>query len=195
MRPGRPPLNNHQPAYVLPDANYFSTDTRNVLTYLASILHTPSVARVRDIQKSVKQRLSADSKKLDSIYREMNKLRSAYQRFRELTIEEKTIRERQLRALALLGSDLTEASIANLTADDLATISVSQLRDKTPLWELIAEALEHLGDTRIFELQALLAQFNIRPTRQAIESAIETHKDVFTVRKEEREKYVSLKGA
>ena len=193
MRPGRQSLKEQ--TCVLPDAEYFGTDTRNVLTYLASLLHTPPVARASDITESIRQRLSADSKRLDSVYKEMNKLRRAYQRFRELTIEEKMIRERQLRALALIGPQLGEETIANLTADDIATIKFSQLRDKTPLWELIAEVLEHIGETRIFELQMMLTQFDIRPTRQAIESAIETHKDVFDVRKEEREKYVSLKGA
>lgn len=193
MRPGRPPI-KEQTACALPDASCFGTDTRNVLTYLESILHTPDVARASDITASIRQRLSADSKRLDSVYKEMNKLRRAYQRFRELTIEEKTIRERQLRALALVGPGLGEATVADLTADDIATLSVSKLRDKTALWELIAELLEHIGETRIYELQTMLTQFDIRPTRQAIESAIETHKDVFDVRKEEREKYVSLKG-
>jgi hypothetical protein len=153
------------------------------------------VARASDIAESIEHRLTADSKRLDSVYKEMKKLRRAYQRFRELIIEERTIRERQLRALALVGPDLDQATIANLTADDIATVNVSELRDKTSLWELIAEVLEHAGETRIYELQMMLAQFEIRPTRQAIESAIETHKDVFDVRKEEREKYVSLKGA
>jgi hypothetical protein len=153
------------------------------------------VARASDITESIRQRLSTDSKRLDSVYKEMNKLRRAYQRFRELTIEEKAIRERQLRALALIGPELDQGTIADLTVDDIATLSVSQLRDKTALWELVAEVLEHTGETRIFELQTMLTQFNIRPTRQAIESAIETHKDIFEVRKEEREKYVSLKGA
>lgn len=195
MRPGK-----HEglpTRVVLPPASYFLSDARNILTFLASSLYRSCVARGSELSEALKGRLKDDGESLNSIYKEMNKLRSAYNRFRDLTEQERTIRERALRLYALLGSELSQSELGDIFADDVATIgSLQEIRDRTSLWEVIAVVLEQAGEIRVFELDMLLTQFNIKTTRQAIESAIDTHRAVFSVRKKGREKYVSLrKGA
>ena len=155
------------------------------------------MARGSELAEALKSRLKDDGEALDSIYKEMNKLRSAYNRFRDLTEQERTIRERALRLSALLAPELSQSDLADIFADDVATIgSVQEIRDRISLWEMIAVVLEQTGEVRVFELDMLLTKFDIKPTRQAVESAIDTHRNVFSVRKKGREKYVSLrKGA
>ncbi len=152
------------------------------------------MARGTELAEALKSRLKDDGETLESVYKEMNKLRSAYNRFRDLTEQERTIRERGLRVCALLAPELSQSDLADVFADDVATVdSVQDMRDRISLWEMISVVLDQTGEIRIFELNLLLAHFKIDATRQAIESAIDTHKKMFHVRRKGREKYVSLK--
>lgn len=191
MRPGRP---TNQETFSLPPIEFFLNEARFSLTRLVSILHTSCVARASEIIEAFKQRLKDDGKELDEVYGKLNKLRSAYNQFRDLTDREKVLRKRMIRAVALVGNKFSTADLAEITADELGTLfNTEALRKDLNLWEAIADVLDHVGETRIFEVKMILSQFQIYATRQAIESAIETHQDVFKVRKQGREKYVSLK--
>jgi len=65
--------------------------------------------------------------------------------------------------------------------------------DDLPLWEAIAAILEQVSPIQICELQHLLDQFEKKVSRQAIESAIATHKELFETHTRSREKFVHLK--
>jgi hypothetical protein len=195
MRPGR---RESAPTTVsIPTAEHFLSDARIVLTFLESVLYRGSVARGSELAEALKERLQGKSDSLESVTTEMNTLRSAYNRYRDLAEQKEQLRQETLRLAAVLAPQLSPSDMADIFADDVASIGTMQeMRGRVALWEVLAVILEQTGEIRVFELDMLLSTFNINGTRQAVESAIDTHRKVFSVRRKGREKYVSLrKGA
>ncbi|HZR30950.1 MAG TPA: hypothetical protein VFA76_03735 [Terriglobales bacterium] len=70
-----------------------------------------------------------------------------------------------------------------------------KLRQELNLWEVLAYYLEATTEARVPDIQQFLAHAGVRKiTKQAIESALRTHADIFNIRLEGREKFISLKG-
>lgn len=191
MRSGRP---FNQPTISLPEWESIVHDATLLLTDVQSLLHHSRMARASELTEALMQRLRDDGKALDDIYRKQRELRSAYNQFRDTIEQERTVRQRVLRTVALLGDSISSADLADVTSDELATLAnTNVLRSTVPLWEMVAEVLSETGETRVYELERALAQYNLHISRQALESALRTHPKVFRVRKEKREKYVSLR--
>jgi hypothetical protein len=62
------------------------------------------------------------------------------------------------------------------------------------LWKVIREIARQTSGIRIVELERALKAFGIESSRQAIESAIATHKKEFRITRQGREKYVALRA-
>jgi hypothetical protein len=63
------------------------------------------------------------------------------------------------------------------------------------LWEVMVAIVEQKPGIQVIELQLALEHFGRKTSRQAIESALATHKNEFETKVRGREKFVSLKGA
>jgi hypothetical protein len=167
-------------------------DSRKLLTDVDSILHNPVVIKIADIVKRLQQQLESDARHLESNYAEQNKLRPHVLRFRDLESDAKAREGRLQRTMALLGEDrFPDAGTGDDSekSDDHVLITPSDL----PLWSAIQGILEQVSDIQVVELQLILEQLGKKVSRQAIESALATHKNLFSIRTRGREKFVSLK--
>jgi hypothetical protein len=171
----------------------YKADARKFLTFLAPKLQTMGMARYTDVVDALKQQLAQDGERVLEINKEIAKLRSSYNRFRDLTEEAKTKTARMLTTRTLLGDAISKNELTEAFLDELSALGTSEeLRAKLNLWEAVVEILRHVPQAQVGEIHTALDVLNIRTTRQAIESAIATHKHLFRVRKHGREKFISL---
>ena len=62
------------------------------------------------------------------------------------------------------------------------------------LWEVIEVYLRYAREAQIANIEYFLNWAGLKANRQAIESAVKTHPEVFRQEKHGREKFISLKG-
>lgn len=170
--------------------------TRNNLTTLGSRLSNRLMARHQDIAAGLAAQLKADTSDAHKISDEMNKLRSAFKKYRDLSAQLNGTTERIKSVLAVLADSKEKDIVETFELLDSLGIPLdipSEIRTKTPLWKLVREIVRQVVELQVVEIENALPYFGIKTSRQAIESAIDTHKDVFKSRKQGRERFVSLK--
>jgi len=171
----------------------YKADARNNLTHLASRLHNLGMAKFTDVVDALKQQLAQDGERVSEINKQINKLRPAYNRFRDLANEAKTKTARMLTTRTLLGDMVSTNELVAAFLDELSALGTpDELRAELNLWEALAEILRHIPQAQVGEIHTLLGSLGINTTPQAIESAIVTHKHLFRVKKHGREKFISL---
>jgi hypothetical protein len=75
------------------------------------------------------------------------------------------------------------------------TVSPKQCRDNLSLWEAMKEYLQYVPEARIAETEAFFEAVQMpNANRQSMESALKRHPETFKIRKDNREKYISLKS-
>jgi len=181
----------------------------NILPSVAEVLHAESMPDVSDAATAIIQRLEHDCARVDEIRREIGSLAPAYNKYRDL----KADLEKRLQAIrkmaVLLGQERLMEATLNEDNDGTARQGYVVARDSgimaeldeptesLPLWEQIEQLLACVEQARPPDI---LAFFNSRGgskrpkvTRQAVESAIKTHPDVFRIRKRDSERYLCLK--
>jgi len=144
--------------------------------------------RVSDIQEALKQQAASDMNRLDAIDAEQRELREQYLRFRDLDDEKKLKNSRLQRTASVLG-DIYEDMVTKDKKFRPYAIAVSEVA----LWEAMLAILEHVPEMQLHELQHTLAELGKKVSRQAIESAVTTHRDKFESKPRGRDKFVSLK--
>ena len=147
-----------------------------------------------DILPALVTQREADVKKLESLNQRLNALRPQFQEYRELDTVARALEER---IRATVGT-LSDVALGAKDLSDLADLGVSipslkEERENTPLWKVVREITRQVTQIRVVELETVLRTLEFKVSRQAIESAIETHPHTFRVTKKAREKYVSLK--
>jgi hypothetical protein len=154
------------------------------------------VARLPDIVDGLVKQRMADAEEIRKTGTELKKLRSAYQRYRDLTAHLDSRVERVKIALALLAAkeneDIVEA-FEFLDGLGIALEAPTHMRDEVPLWKMIREIVRQVEEIRIVELENVIDSLKIKASRQALESAIDAHKRTFQIRRSGREKFVALK--
>jgi len=157
------------------------------------------MARLADILKALIAQLSEEARKISKLNDEMNDLRPAYKRYMELSKEVELRADRVRATFGLLESE-PEFDSQTTSMDYLEHLGINvgeSLTEKwkNPLWKFMREIVRQVPEVQVVELEALLAGMRIKTSRQAIESALESHREVFRVQRRGREKFVSLKGA
>lgn len=146
--------------------------------------------RIQDIASGLRQQWQDNEKDLQRIHNEQSELRPAYIRY--LNLEEEAKRKMtRLRRLAILLQTQKDWE----PAEQAAKIGMDiDLFDEIALWEAISEILRLTGEVRVVDLHLLLRKlYSENVSRQAIESALLTHAELFRFRRAEREKFVALK--
>jgi hypothetical protein len=140
-----------------------------------------------DLLPNFSGHLNSVTDKLTKMNSELMGLRPQFIRYRELSKEAEEL-ERQVHAIvALARNALDERQINNISVD------LPGIYSDVPLWEMIQEIARQVVDIRIVELETILESLGHKMSRQAIESAINTHLDKFKITKRGREKFVALK--
>lgn len=166
---------------------------------LASRLYKPIMPRLQDVLHALRTQWNEDEKALEAALEEQNKLRASYIRFMDLQeqIKQRTERLRRV-GLLLFDSDITptkDIAAMQATARRLG-IQLDEFEavfGGVPLWTVIAELLRHTGELQVVDLHTILHNCGEKVSRQAVESALETHANEFRIRRRGREKFVSLK--
>jgi hypothetical protein len=169
-------------------------DSTKCLTEVASTCNVDLVIRFVDIEKRLHQQYDADAKSLKANYQRQNKLLPAVIEFRDLETEAKSREDRMRRVIELLGEDKFEDTRKELLAgNDVSRMIAVNVDDKSPLWETMRTILEQSSELQVVDLQDALLHFGKKASRQAIESALASHKETFETKTRSREKFVSLK--
>jgi hypothetical protein len=170
----------------------------NNLTSVARVLHDSRMARATDVFDRIRDALVVDAKRQKEIRAEMHNLSEAHNRYLSLQRESKAHEDSANALKSLLGPD---ALIAAMKQDDSDSIgsemeiypAVAQLREAAPLWQHVQQYLRFVPEAQVGEIVDILRWLKIEANRQAVESALKTHSRIFRVRKQGREKFVSLK--
>src|SRR5438105_610047 len=162
------------------------------LTTVASECNVGSVVRFADIEKRLDEQYVEDVKQLRKNYSEQNRLRPSVVRFHDLEREAKVRQERIARVVMLLRDNKFERRELP-TGNDVSRDIVVSVDDKPPLWLAMKAIVEQTTEVQVVELQNALEYFKIKASRQAIESALASHKETFETKTRGREKFVSLK--
>jgi len=150
------------------------------------------------ISEAVEQTIKRDGEKLVAVNAELKALHTGYLKYKELLGERALLEERLQVNVAVMGEHAsleTGTLVENLVATEGLTLidDVDEDRKAVPLWKIIREIIKHTEKIRIVDLETQLVLYGFEVTRQAIESAIRTHRPVFRESKRGREKFVSLK--
>lgn len=150
--------------------------------------------RFADIEKRLDQQYLEDAKQLRKNYSEQNRLRPAVLRFHDLEREAKAREERMARVVMLLGEEKFKDTRRELLAGkDVSKEIVVFVDDNLPLWLAMKAIVEQTTEVQVVDLQDTLEYFEIKASRQAIESALASHKETFETKVRNRDKFVSLK--
>jgi CBS domain-containing protein len=164
------------------------------LTHVASSFSVTHMVRYKDIEKRLGQQYNSDVKSLKQNYARQNELLGYVIEFRDLEREAKSREDRARRVIELLGDEeFADTRKEMLNGVDVSKEVVITTSDESPLWEAMQTLLEQTGELQVVDLQDTLLHFGRKVTRQAIESALGSHKEAFHTVVRNRDKFVSLK--
>jgi hypothetical protein len=178
----------------------YNSDSGFCLTLPESKRTLASIVAVRskDVMSSLARQAKADFAAMGTMQDRLHELQPMYQEYRELSPQVAQKEERAKIALAMLfaakSPDFGSIEQACEKMDSAGTQSLSDVND-VPLWKLMREILRQVPEMQVIDLEHMLLIIGLKTNRPSVDSAIETHKETFTVRKRGREKFISLKGA
>ena len=147
-----------------------------------------------DYHEALRDQYKSDSGRLIELDKQLNELRPKFVKYKDLSSERAEVEQRIRVLLAILGYLLSEEELRDLCERPGVQIeSPVKERDQTSLWRVLRELVRQVNEIRIVDLEAVLKQYGFKVSRQAIESAIETHKKTFRSERKGRERFVSLR--
>lgn len=170
------------------------------LDKVMSWLHSISVPDFFDVIESIKGRLVHECNRLNEIRKEMQPLEAAHNLYVDLYNERIKRENRIQRIVAVLGKQgdslLKQDQEPDYPISAGMTIAARSQREDLPLWEAMREYLHYVPEARISEMESFFGTVfgvDFPSNRQAMESALKRHPNVFKVRKVKREKLISLR--
>jgi len=165
-------------------------DSTNILTQVESSCIIGTVIRFADLRERLERQYDEDYEYLENNYAEQNKLLPAVRRFNDLEREAKVRRERGAGIIAVLGEEkFKEVDVKRRTVGK----DIFFASESVPLWAAMRAIVEQVSEIQVVDLQSALEYFKRKVSRQAIESALASHKETFEIKTRNREKFVSLK--
>jgi len=172
------------------DGENLKSESTTIVDKVYSLLYTTGM-RVQDVAQALRQQWEDNQRELHRIRDEQNELRAAHIRYLNLEEEAKRKIVTLQRVGVLLGrqGDWDVEKEAKKLGLDIDVIFAD-----IALWEVLAEVLKLTGEIRVVDLHLVLQEVYIESvTRQAMESAMRTHSELFKFRRSGREVFVSLK--
>jgi hypothetical protein len=197
-RPGRP--YKQHPLIIPPRADKIVVNITFLLTKVASWLHTLCVPDRYEIGERMRQRLLHECK---SIAASRERIKSDIEAYHRVVDELEQVAKREKRINRIVGvfgekeCERLEEENKELRSAifDATAIHPSRLRDSISLWEAMNEYLQYVPEARIGDMEEFFQAVEMEnANRQAMESALKRHPETFKIRKDKREKYISLKA-
>lgn len=152
-----------------------------------------------DAKALLQERLLHEDRILRAKKQMRKKLSSAYNQYLDVDRDIDVVHHRMSILVGMLGTEgigeTVKMSARTHLEESLEGFSSPQeLRQKLKLWRAVREYLRVAGESKISNVQAFLVWIGVQDfTRQALESALQNHQDVFEVTKRGHEKYVGLR--
>ena len=153
----------------------------------------------QDVKSLLQERLVHENKILRAKKKLRKKLSSTYHRYVDVDREIKVTHHHISILAGLLGPEgIAKILRTNPKACLGETLEefppLSALREKLRLWRAVREYVRVAGESRLGDIQEFLEWIGIPDfSRQALESALQNHQDLFQVTKKGHERFVSLK--
>jgi hypothetical protein len=167
---------------------------------VASRLYRDLVPDRFEVAERMRQRLLHECK---SIAASRERIKSDIEAYHRVVDELGQVSRREKRVNSIIGVlGLDEIARIYEEENDLrsalnsaATVSPTQLQDSLSLWEAMKEYLQHVPEARIGEMEDFFETVKLpNANRQAMESALKRHPETFKIRKDKRDKFISLKS-
>jgi len=144
----------------------------------------------------MKKQFERDLRALRNIRKEQEKLRVVYDHFCELDEQRRIHTERIRRLMVMLWAhepaDIRES--VTMKAFEL-DIALPEGWETVSTWEAVMEVVRQFPNIQLVDLLMHLEQLlGDEVSRQKVDSALETHPELFDVKKSGNRKFVSLKG-
>lgn len=150
------------------------------------------VIRWDDLRERLNRQYDADYEYLEKNYDEQNKLLPHVMKYNDLQREARVRGDRAARIITLLGAEKF-ADQSDEVTKRAGKKGIYFDVDSIPLWQLMVAIVEQVQEIQVVNLQDALRHFGNKASRQAIESALSSHKEIFETKVRNREKFVSLK--
>ncbi len=176
------------------------TDTTFYVDSVVLMCKSTSMPILADAVNAAKEQLISECQRVRAITDEKKQHAASYHRYVAL---QKELRERSETIDELAGmlgpNDAVEAMQEDSSDAIGDTVEVHtamrELRDKLPLWKAIRWYVGYMGEVRMNDVLLFLRVLNIYgANRNAVDSALRTHPEVFSIRQKKGEKYIGLKG-
>jgi len=171
-------------------------EATNTIDNVATKVHHVDMPSTIDVLVRMRQRLEHECASLQPLRKEMDKLAPAYNRYVDLKGEIDFRSKRIQRLMGVLGGEelLEFGNVDPVASETNFQGDPDDLRAELPLWRAVQEYLLIAGEAKVGDVQSFLSGLEFEKIgRQAIESALRSHGDVFRVVKRGRDKYISLK--
>jgi len=146
--------------------------------------------------RALKKQFEHDLRALRNIHKEQEKLRVAYDRFCALD-EQSRIHTERIRRLIVLVAEHEPDDIKKSVTEKAfeLDIAIPEGWETVSTWEAIMEVVRQFPNIQVVDLLMYLEQLlGDAVSRQKVDSALETHPELFDVKKSGYKKFVSLKG-
>jgi hypothetical protein len=186
----------------LPRAEEINLDSTFSIDKVELLLNNLTVPTSSDIERGMIKRLIHECENLQKATKEMDSLAEAYNRYVDLRNEQIRREKRMERIMAVIGNkgleDAMEATKdhGNSVALSFKMVDVDTLRYDLSVWEAMKEYLHYVPEARIPEIEDFFGFLGVKfesVNRASIDSALKRHPETFKVRKQKREKLISLK--
>jgi hypothetical protein len=143
----------------------------------------------------MQKRMMQEFRRIKAAGAEMDKLTDAFHRYQDLR-EERRKRERRVKRLVALlyPEHMPQTETTAKLGHMIFEMDNPPAARDLPLWEMLEEYLAVAGETPISDAADMLLRLvrgNV--TRQAVESAVKRHPDIFQVRQGGGKRLISLK--
>lgn len=151
----------------------------------------------QDVYEELQEQLRHEARSMRSKKQAKKKLASYYHQYLDLEDEIHNVHHRMSIKLGLFGPERVAETVKGdeRLAEALKSFQPPmELREKLTLWRAIREFLRMAGESTVGDIQEFLQWIGLPDfTRQAVESALQNHDDIFEITKRGRERYVALK--
>ncbi len=181
---------------LLPSAETVLDSQQILLNFVDYVLYCLRAMKTKSkVIQALHAQAIADAKDLKRIYREQQRLRTAYNQWRELDRQARERHERFRRLMILILEHEPGKGILTIMdkANDLG-IATPQTGEKPAVWEAVLELVRQFPDSQVIDLLEWLAtDLGMVVSRQSFDSAIAAHRELFKTRRQGKGKYISLR--
>lgn len=168
------------------------------LDMVMTMLYATPAMLPGSIEDQMHSRLRLEEAKMRLIDAELGKLSKAYMEYLDLQKEAEERINKMASLIGLVGPMDFNPPIGQDSNHEIALqylkASPTELRERLPLWIAMRDYLTFAKEARISEMEEFFQRMNYAEgNRQAMESALKRHPKVFKTRKQQGQKYISLK--